>query len=160
MKNNPILRWHLALLLLEHGESPVLGTLAELLHQTPDNLEHLLRDINKVGHARTKQAPTRKSSVSIDSLLTKYPDKAPFVRELKDRYDNHTLLPELKDVRQFLERHSQSAKTLRSRVNAAPKVIRVLIELPLHELETMLSVSPSQEFSALGVISDQILGRK
>jgi hypothetical protein len=159
MKNNTILRWHLALLLLEYGENSVVRTLADVAGQAPDELETLLQDINKVGHTKTKKAPTNKPSVSVNALLESHPEKAAVVRALKDRYDNRTLFPELKDVRRFLEKHAQSSTSLKSRVDATPKILRVLIELPLHELETMLSTPGGKEFSALGVISDQILGR-
>lgn len=159
MKNNTILRWHVALLLLEYGEDAVVGILADIVGQTPDELQTLLHDINKVGHTKTKKAPTNKPSVSVHALLESHPEKAAVIKALKDRYDNRTLFPELKDVRRFLERHAQSSTSLKSRVDATPKILRVLINLPLHELETMLSTPSDKEFSGLGVISDQILGR-
>jgi hypothetical protein len=159
MKANQILRWHIALLLLEHGESAVLESLGGLVGQAPDNLEKMLHNISNIGHGRTKRAPTTKRLASIDALLERHPEKAPLVRSLKDRYDNRTLLPELKDVRRFLERHSEPARSLKSRVEALPKIVRVLIELPIQELEAMLSAPSDQDFSGLGVISDQILGR-
>ena len=159
MKDNVILRGYIALLLLEHGKSQLLRSLAELIGQEQYELEKILDDIYKVKNTPTKQAHVGKPSASINSLLEKHPDKAALVLSLKDRYDNRTLFPELKDVRRFLEKHSQTPKSLKSRVDAAPKVIRVLIELPLQELEAMLSNPPSKEFSDLGIISDQILNR-
>jgi DNA-binding MarR family transcriptional regulator len=159
MKNNTILRWRVALLLLEHGEDTVVRTLADIIGQTPDELQKLLHDINKVGHTKTKKAPTNRPAVSVNALLESHPEKAAVVKALKDRYENRTLFPELKDVRRFLERHAQPSTSLKSRVEATPKILRVLIDLPLHELETMLSTPGDKEFSGLGVISDQILGR-
>jgi len=159
MKNNSILRGHIALLLLEYGKNSVLRSLAELIEQEPYDLEKILDNINKVKTTQTKQTPVAKSFISINSVLEKHPEKASLVRSLMDRYDNRTLLPELKDVRRFLEKHSQTPKSLKSRVDAAPKIIRVLIELPLQELEAMLSNPPNKEFSDLGIISDQILSR-
>lgn len=159
MKSDQILRVYITLLLLEYGKNPVLRMLAELIDHDQNKLEKILDDMNKIRRAPTKRMPTAKPSVSINSLLEKHPDKAPIVLSLKDRYDNRTLLPELKDVRRFLEKYSQTPKSIKSRADAAPKVIRVLIELPLQELEAMLSAPTAKGESDLGMISDQILSR-
>jgi hypothetical protein len=160
MNRNELLRYQLSLLLLAHGEKAILGELARLVGQDEQQLLTLLQDIDKVGHVQTKRAPKQRRSSTTEALLEKYPEKSHLVQALGDRFDNRTFLRELMDVRRFLERHSQSSRSLKSRADARGKVLRVLIELPVRELETLLSQPASEEYSSLGAISDEILGRK
>ena len=161
MKQQHILRWQLAILSLQHGEQAILASLADLRGQTPDELESMLSELEKVGQVPTKRPPTAKNTgFSIDAVLKEHPAKAELIRALKTRYENRTILTELKDVRRFLERHAQPTKSLKARSEAFPKVVQVLVGLPIGELEALLASAPSNEFSGLGVISDQILGRK
>lgn len=161
MKQTEFLRLQLAILTLQHGERAILESLATLRGQAIADLEAILVDIDKIGHARTKKPPAAKvPGFTIESVLSAHPEKADLIRSIQTRYENRTFLSELKDVRRFLDRYGQPTKTLKARNEAFPKVVRVLVELPISELEVMLSSVPSDEFSGLGVISDQILGRK
>lgn len=57
MTTNNYLRFQIAVLLAQYGERTVLETLSSLLEECAPvpNLEVLLLDIRKVGHARTKK---------------------------------------------------------------------------------------------------------
>jgi len=152
---------HLALLLAQYGERAVVEALAPLLGKSPSELESLLADVRKVGHVRpARSSLKREPGLSIDALLAEHPDKADAIRKLQSRFVNRTLLPELKDVRRFLDRHGQSSSSLKKRDDAFVRVARQLVQLPLSELEAMLTMPTDGPISSLGVISDQILGRK
>lgn len=161
MKQTELLRLQLAILMLQHGERAILESIASLRGQDTGDLEAILIDIDKIRHTRTKKPPVAKTpSFSIESVLRTHPEKADVIRSIQTRYEDKTFLTELKDVRRFLDRHGQPTNTLKTRSEAFAKVVRVLIELPIPELEVILSNAPSDEFSGLGVISDQILRRK
>jgi hypothetical protein len=149
------------MLLLQYGDRAVIETLASLVQKTPDDLDALLEDILKVGGARTRKAthPARRVA-SLDALLAEYPEKASALRDLQARFVSRTLMPEMKDVRRFLDRHGQPSSSLKKRDDAFAMVARQLVKLPLAELQAMVSMEPDSNFSSLGVISDQILGRK
>lgn len=156
------LRVHLSALLAQYGDRAVLETLAPLLGTSLPELEELLADVRKLGHARSKkpkQIPA-KTHASVDQLLIEHPDKAEALRELQLRFSNRTLFPELKDVRRFLDRHGEPTSSLKKRDDAFPKVARQLVQLTLDDLLALLASPTDSSQSSLGVISDQILGRK
>lgn len=161
MKQNDFLLLQLAILTLQHGERAILESLAVLREKTVGDLEIMMVDIEKNGRSSAKKPrATKTSNFSIDSFLSAYPEKATLIRSLKIKYENKEFLAELKDVRRFLDRHGGSTRSLRARNEAFPRVVRVLADLPIISLEEMLGAEPSDEFSGLGVISDQILGIK
>ena len=161
MKNNDLLRLHLAILKIQFGEHALLESIASLQGLSVADLEALLVDIDKVGHGRIKkQSPSPNPRGAVESLLGKHPEKADLIRSIQKRFENRTILPEMKDVRRFLERHDSSAGSIKTRSQAFPRLVRVLVDLPVIELETILNSQPSNEFSGLGIIADEILGRK
>jgi len=161
MKQTEFLRLQLALLTRQHGEHAVLESLAGLRGLSVEDLQSLLLDIEKIGYSKAKRiSASPASGLKLESLLAEHPEKADLIRSIKARYDNKTLLSELKEVRRFLDRHGQSTNALKARGEAFTKVARVLVGLPTHELEQMLNAESSNDYSGLGIISDQILGRK
>ena len=81
------------------------------------------------------------------------------VEKLAHAYEKRDFLPELRDVRRFLESRGVSVSTLRSRSDALLTVLRVLAQQELDEL-TALDKGRSGGGSDLGVITDQILGSR
>jgi hypothetical protein len=158
MKKDAFLRLHVALLLKEHGSKNVIDALSELLGKTPMELSRFLRVVETPAFVKSTPRAAIRSAPSIQPVLDEHPAKAEVLKTLKDRYDNRTLLPELKDVRRFLDRHEQRG-AIKSRTDATIKVFRLLAEMSDGDLETMLSTPSLGEASGLGVISDQILGR-
>lgn len=155
------LRLHLSLLLAQYGEPNVLEGLASLLGNTPKELHDRLYDVQKVGHARQKKPKGQvRVGSSVDSLFADHPDKAELLRKIQARFVARTFLPELKDVRRFLDRHGQSSASLKKRDDAFLRVAKQLVGLSKSELEAVATESMSSGYSSLGLISDQILGRK
>lgn len=160
MNHKELLRLHLSLLLVGNGRQEVLRALAELLSCDEGALLERLKEVDKQAGADSKASPRRPVAWSMSELLAKHPAKAALLESVKLRFDNRTFLPELKDVRRFLERNGIATKSLKSRTDALPKVMKTIATYPAGELEAIASRPAEQEYSSLGVISDEILKRK
>lgn len=159
MTSKDFLRLHLSLLLAQHGERAVLESLAPLLGSSSDDLLIKLADARNLGRGRPEAAPPSGKPEPVEALLAAHPDKAQVVRELRSRFAARTFLPEMKDVRRFLDRHGQPTSVVKKRDAAFAKIAQQLVKLPLADLQAMLAMPADSSFSSLGVISDQILGR-
>lgn len=152
---------HLSLLLAQYGETSVLEALEPLLGSSHADLYARLGDVRKVGHVYVKRrAGVANKASSIDALLAEHPEKAEVLRKIQARFVARTYLPELKDVRRFLDRHGQPSTSLKKRDDGFGRVARQLVNLTLDELQSVLLEQEPSGYSSLGVISDQILGRK
>ena len=161
MTPKDFLSFHLSLLLAQYGEHGVVEGLAPLLHTSPSDLQARLDKVHKIGHSRPrKTSQSGNKGAPIESLFAEYPDKADVLRLIQVRFDNRTFLPELKDVRRLLDRHGQASSSLKKRDDGFANVARLLIQLPKSDLEEILAAPAEAGYSSLGVISDQILGRK
>jgi hypothetical protein len=161
MTSKDYLRHHLTLLLAQYGEPSVLEGLAPLIGQSPKELHDRLADVHKIGHARQKKPKGQvKSGSSVESLIAENPEKAELLRKIQARFVARTFLPELKDVRRFLDRHGQPSTSVKKRDDAFARIARQLVGLSKAELEAVASESMSSGYSSLGLISDQILGRR
>ncbi len=159
MKQTEILQAHLSLLILQYGEKMILESLAILRKQTVDEMESLLNDIYKTGYSQSKETHKQaKSRLSSEQLLLFDPEKTDLLKSLKSKFENRIFLPELKDVRRFLENHGEPARNIKTRNVALNKVLKILISLSIADLEK-LQVTENSVVSGLGIISDQILGR-
>lgn len=159
MTPQQILRYQLALLLESHGQTRVLATLAELLKLREEELAALLAELDRLEPRRSVKGDRKNTDKTLESLAAQYPHKADLLRTLHTRLLERRFLAELRDVRRFLESHSQAPKTLKSRADSIPAVLRVLANLDLDELKSLCEQSENGSYSSLGIISDQILGR-
>lgn len=161
MTPKQLLRYQLALLLASNGQDDLLAMLSDLLKlPRQELLDALLVDIERLGIPRAKQPKTAIQKIpAIDHLAAQYPEKADLLRTLNARLENKTLFAELRDVRRFLENHSVTAKSLKSRANALPKLLKVLATLEVAELKVLCESPSTADYSSLGIISDQILRR-
>lgn len=152
------LDYEAALLLAKYGERAVLGALAKQLKLTPEQLEACLQSPpgRKSGMRSTR--PPLLSDLVIQ-LAQEHPNKAEALRTLHSRLENRTFLPEIKDVRRFLEQHGGSPGNTKSRSASLPRVLKLLAELDVTELEGLRQSQLETSRSSLGLISDQILRR-
>lgn len=161
MTSKEYLSLHLSLLLAQYGSTSVLEALAPLLGSSDADLHARLGDVWQIGQADAKRrAGVPKTAASIDALLAEHPEKAEILRKIQARFVARTYLPELKDVRRFLDRHGQPSTSLKKRDEGFARVARQLVNLPLDELRSVLVEPEPSGYSSLGIISDQILGRK
>lgn len=159
MSTNTFLRLQIGILLAQYSKGAVLDELAIQLDQPVADLQALLSDMQKVGHVRHKSSIGKRPGTKLETDFGSDPEKAALILRIKERFDNRTILRELKDVRRFLERNGHTTGALKTRSLAFPRIARLLVTLPVADLVAMLAQEPQGEFSSLGIISDQILGR-
>jgi hypothetical protein len=158
MPGSRFLEYEVALLLAKYGKTAVLDALARKLQLTPGQLEAILQTpINEKPTSRSKKKPS--SADFVAQLAQEYPSKAQFLRTLHIRFGNRTFLPELRDVKRFFEEHDSPLGALKTRAATLPKVLRLLADLDVSELEALCQAQPENSYSSLGVISDEILRR-
>ena len=158
MAASRFLEYEVALLIAKYGKSALLDALAKKFHLTQDELEEILQarlDDKPVSPAKKRPA----SDDLISQLAQENPSKAQLLRTLHGRFGSRTFLPELRDVRRLFEQHDRPVGTLKSRAETLPKVLRLLVELDIAELEGLCQAQPKNAYSSLEVISDEILRR-
>ncbi|XQA78042.1 hypothetical protein ACM9W9_20020 [Xanthomonas sacchari] len=161
MTSKNFLKLHLSLLLAQYGERSILEVLAPLLGLSQTELQKRINEIQKTNNKKSKDRKLPNTSgTSLKNLLAEYPEKAEIILKIQERFLARTFLPHLKDVRRFLDRHGQSSSTLKKRDEGFARIARQLVSLTSQELEAILIEPPASEYSSLGLISDQILGRK
>ena len=158
MTTATFLEYEVALLLAKYGREPVLRMLAEKLACPQTELEALLTTIEKKKAVapRSRCAPT---ADRLETLISQHPEKAGQLRVLISRFQNRTFLPELRDVRRFFEQHSRNLGHTKSRAESLSKLLEILADLDLIELDALSNASDSGVYSSLGIISDEILRR-
>jgi hypothetical protein len=156
MMSSMYLDYEVALLLAKYGKDAVLNALAQKVQLSHEELESLLKELpNKKPGARSKRRPSVVDS--IDQLSREHPTKAHLLRTLHGRFQNRTFLTELRDVRRFFEQHSRDFGSTKSRAESLPRLLKVLAELDLPELNALCQAEPQSAYSSLGLISDEIL---
>ena len=136
MSSSKFLDYEVALLLAKYGKTALLQSLAKKLQLTPDQLEVILQTpLNDKSASRSAKGL---STVNfIEQLAQEYPNKAQLLRTLQGRMENRTFLPELRDVKRFFEQHNRPLGSSKSRAETLPKVLRLLAELDVAELEDL-----------------------
>ncbi len=158
MSYSKFLDYEVALLLAKHGERALLGALAKQLKLTPEQLEAFLQSpLARKSGTRSTRRPFLSDLVT--QLAQEHPNKAEALRTLYSRLENRSFLPELRDVRRFLDRHRGSPGNTKSRSASLPRVLKLLAELDVTELEGLCQAQPETSHSSLELISDQILRR-
>ena len=158
-RDKTLLSLELRLLVARHGKAQVtkaLSTIGDV------DLAAVNDDIKGYERKRTPKGTRRGRRKSIEEMMREAnprPAARGLVEKLARAYDERDFLPELRDVRRFLESRGVSVSTLRSRSDALPTVLRVLAQQDLDEL-TALDKGRGGGGSDLGVITDQILGSR
>lgn len=159
MTPSEILDLEVSLLLLKHGKHSLLRSLARRLNVTEGELASELERLRSSDFLLAKKKSAGRPFV-LDAFLVGKDDKADVLRQLHSRFENRTFLPELKDVKRLFDRHGRQPISWKSRALAKATVFRFLAELPDAELRRFLAEPPAtKDVSALGLISDEILGR-
>lgn len=159
MTSKELLRFHLALILAQYGDKAVLEGLSLLLNASPMDLRAKLVEFETNGAVKGKSRPrSANSAETVQALINSAPEKADLLREFQERFFNRTFLPELRDVRRFLDRHGELASSLSKRETSFAKIARHLVKMSENDLKLLLAAPVAPEQSSLGVISDQILG--
>jgi hypothetical protein len=156
------LRLQLILLVAANGKRQVLAALADALRLGPEELDAAIKELEarKASDSTRTQKDTTRPKDPLDAIVAAHPDKADELKKLNARFTNKAFLPEMRDVRRFMDDHALPFKNVKSRADALPRVLKVLGQLDVRELRRLCEQPDSREYSALGVISDEIMGRE
>lgn len=158
MSSVRFLEYEVALLLAEYGKQALLVALGRKLALSEAQLEALFSQIEreKPPDRRAKRPPAKDP---VESVLARHPDKTEQLRSVAVRFQNRLFLPELRDVRRFFEQHAHHLGRPKSREQSLPKLLDLLASLDTAELNAIVKSRERTGYSALGVISDEILQR-
>jgi hypothetical protein len=154
-----LLKLDVQLLLLRYGRRKVLDMLATLGEQTGEQLE-LELELRTAQGRRTKRVRKKSSAVEVlPEISSPTPEVAEALRVLATRYENRMFLPQIRDVQRFLDRLGVAHKTLRSRRDAARRVMIALSKLTLDQL-MQLTKLPESNSSDYADLAREIMGRR
>jgi hypothetical protein len=145
------------LLLLRYGRHNVLQALARTTNQTLEQIEQQLQAL-----AERKAGKPKRAAPSIPELAEAHakerPDIAEPLRTIAVRFENRTLLPQLRDIQRLLERAGITHGKLKSRTAAAPLLLRTLAKLPPEELAHLLTTEERGKDSDYAILARAIMG--
>lgn len=154
--NGRFLEIDVRLLVLRYGRQRVIQALARLGEQTVEELEQQLRTAEQTPKAKRP----KRSILDLVALESRErPDIAEPLRALAVAYENRTFLPNMREVRRFLERVGASERNPRSRAAAAPVLIRTLAGLTGDELLRLGAEERSGGESDYSLLARAIMGR-
>lgn len=154
-----LLIYDIALLLVRHGHSPVMRELARQMGLSEHDFMNELDRLRKISE-KPPVSKRKASEFSIQKMAKGHPEIEHEIALLDARYENRTFLPELRDVKRFLERNGRPSSSLKSRQSSKKKVFEALLRFDKVQLRDILDERVYSSNSALGIISDQILRQK
>jgi hypothetical protein len=153
-----LLRIELRVLLLRHGRRNVIEALASVGNQTPEEIEAELNLAEKRKASR-KQKITLPVDIAAELSRDK-PESAEMLRTLATRYENRAFLPQLRDVKRFLDRAGSPHGRLKSRRAAARQVMTVLCQISTEELKRLVASPEAHEDSDFALLAREIMGSR
>jgi hypothetical protein len=151
-----LLKIELRILVLRHGRRNVLEALASLGNETAEEIEREI-DLAEKRKASRKSKPI--SAIEIASELCRdKPESIDTLTKLANRYENRTFLPELRDVKRFLERSGVKHSKVSSRRAAARQVLTVLNQLSMEDLKRLTSAAETHGDSDFALLAKEIMG--
>ena len=158
-RNETLLDLELRLLIARHGKrrvSEVLSAIGEVDLTAIDSGIKAYEEKSK----RDKTQRRRRRSIE-EMVRNANPDSVDaerLIEKLARAYENKEFLPELREVKHFLEARRVPVVKFRSRADALPTVLRVLAQYRLDDLQ-VLDENRRVHRSDLGIITEQILGQ-
>lgn len=159
MSTDEILELELSLLLIKYGEKRVLKSLAKVNGLRASELEANLKRIHQAEKKPTKRKG-RDTSKVVEEIINQHPQKTQLLKLLYSRFQSRTFLPQLRDIKRFFNKHSLEPGSLSSRNNSAAKVFKLLANLDEIELKELTQEQDKAQYSALGIISDEIMKQR
>lgn len=152
---NDYLEIEVELLILKYGYAKVLSAIASRDNITLEVLEKKISDLKN----KKSQKPRRKE-VSVEEIVAKIISENPHIKDeiqlLLARFVNKTFLPELKDVRRFIEKQSNRKVNIKSRDSGAKHVFDIIKSMPKNEIMQVIDLNPIGE-SDYSLLSEQII---
>lgn len=158
-QDDAVLDLYVRLLVVQYGKLRVSEALSAINEVDPAAIRSEIETRgNKAKKGKTRRLRRRSLEEVIQDADPGSPEAEGVIRSLAHAYENKEFLPELRDVRRFLEARSIPLANLRSRADALPAVIGALTRCGLDELYS-LDRRRRARGGDLGIITDQILGR-
>ncbi len=145
------------LLVVKYGFEKVLTALAQAGNTNIEDLRSMLQELERRPKSSQKKRPQQTAEQIVNKLDVDGPEKGELLKTLAHRFDSRVFLPNLRDVRLFLQEHGNEGVP-KARHRAAEPLFRYLADLPLSELRGMVSVEGSQQSSWYSDLSAQIIG--
>ena len=157
-RNQTLLDLELRLLIARYGKTKVAKALSGIGNTDLPAIKAGIEDYEN-GAKRSKAQ--RRTEKSIEEMIREVnpanPDVAHLLEKLARAYENKEFLPELREVRRFLEYRDIPTSKIRSRRDAFPIVLEALAPCSIDELRELDEENRGSR-SDLGIITDQILG--
>ncbi len=158
-RNQSLLDLELRLLIARYGKTEVAKALSGI---GSTDLTAIKAGVEDYEDGAKRSKAQRRTEKSIEEMVREVnplnPDVAHLLEKLARAYENKEFLPELREVKRFLEARDIPTLKIRSRRNAFPIVLQVLAPCSIDELRK-LDEEKRGSRSDLGIITDQILGR-
>jgi hypothetical protein len=146
------------LLVLRHGRQKVLAALAQLVEQTPEQLELQLQSLEQMPATPRRKVPkTSLVEVAASECREREEIEEP-LRSLALAFENRSFLPNLRDVHRFLDRTDGTSRKFKSRTLAGPVLIRALSRLPTEDLRSLAARDATAGESDYALLSRAIMG--
>lgn|ERR1700735_1506399 len=152
-----LLKIELGVLLLRHGRKNVIDALAAIGGQTLEEIQAELAIVQQRRVRRNANVPS--ASELIGQLCVEKSEHSDLLQTLAVRYDNRKFLPHLRDVQRFLDRGGTRHGRMRSRREAAGRVVQALNRLPIEELRNLASRPEAQTESDYALLAKELMGR-
>ena len=157
-RNQTLLDLELRLLIARYGKKKITKALSEI---GSTDLPVIKAGIEDYENGAKRSKAQRRTEKSIEEMVREvnpgHPDIAHLLEKLARSYENKEFLPELREVKRFLEDRDISTSKIRSRKDALSTVLKVLAPCSIDELRK-LDAEKGGSRSDLGIITDQILG--
>jgi len=140
-----LLDLELKLLILRHGRTRLLESLAQIENTTPDQLERLISQIDTPQPKKKRKEPLS-VDVLVDRLEVVDPERREKILTLSREYDRGRFLPQFRDALRFCHQHGLKVRA-KSRRDLLPRILSVLATFPNAGLEQMLMHSGEESGS-------------
>jgi len=151
-----ILNIEIRLLIVKYGYKNILEALCKTKGTSIDEIESSIASLEKTNAMRK---PTmKKSAIEVAEDVISGAEHYASLHGLAIKYQNREFLPELKDVRRFLERSGIKSSKLKSRLSSTKKLFEFLRGLSKQELESLLTEIPEKGESAFSALANEIIG--
>jgi len=158
MTSRELLDLEVSLLLIRYGRKSLLQAIARRSHVDDETLNKEFDNLLNSKLHLTIKNKSKPKVFDLNKILLGKEEKSPYLHKLLTQFENKIFLPELKDIKRFFIRHEKESP--KSRALAKLPLFLLLVELEIPELKKLIDQSTANgENSALGLISDEILGR-
>jgi len=151
-----ILNIEIRLLIVKYGYKNILEALSKTKGTSIDEIESLIVSLEKKSTMR--KATRKKSVMEVAEDVISGAEHYTSLHKLAIKYQSKEFLPQLKDVRRFLERSGLKSNKLKSRLSSTKKVFEFLGGLSKYELESLLTEIPENGESAFSALANEIIG--